>query len=568
MLRVNGIAKSYGPRKLFSNVSFIVNAGEKAALIGPNGTGKSTILDIVAGLTRPTEGTVAGVSSSTLAYLRQGYEGLSSTTVEEAACSILPGGRESFARLRAAERKLSTDGGASEAIDEYQHALDRYEVSGAAGVVENLDAALSQIGLDDISPTARLDNLSGGQRSRVALAAIVAARPDLLLLDEPTNHLDLPSLEWLEEFVRGFKGAALIVSHDRVFLDNTVTSVLELDPETETVTAHAGNYSDYVAERDRDQAARLQRWRDQEAEVRRIRADIQRMKSSARSLEGKRRPDDIPAIQWNPGRIARGMAKLAKSREAKLRRFEESEERVEKPVQQWKMRLDLESDNRSGDMVLRLEDLTAGYGGEPVLNSIAGEATHGERIALMGPNGTGKSTLLRIITRTHGPESGAARLGSGVTTGYMPQEHTGFGTDDTPLSVIRAASPNSSETEVRNFLHFFLFQGDHVFTPVERLSYGERSRLYLAKLVSAKPNLLLLDEPLNHLDIPSRERFEESLLNYNGTTIAATHDRAFVDSWATAIWWLEPAAGGAVLRRYMDRLEMERLRGSAELGHD
>ena len=558
MLRVHGIAKSYGPRQLFSDVSFIVNAGDRAAIIGPNGSGKSTVLDIVAGLTPATEGSVTFSPGTVLAYLRQGYEQFTASTVEEAAMTVLPGAPDAFHRLRQIDERLATGDGTEKALDEYQSALDGFESSGAQRIAENLLAALAQVGLDGISPDAPLETLSGGQRSRVALAGTIAARPDLLLLDEPTNHLDLPALEWLEDFMRGFKGAALIVSHDRVFFDNTVTRVLELDPESQTVIAHAGSYSAYVEERDREQAARLQRWRDQEAEIRRVRADIQRMKSRARSLEGKRRPADIPAIMWNPGKIASGMARLARSREAKLKRFEESDERVGKPAQRWQVKLELAADRRPGDMVLRLDGVTAGYAGLKVLDAVQGEATHHERIALMGANGTGKSTLLRIIAGLRPSSMGGVRLGSGVTVGYMPQEHTGFSNGDTPFSIVLGAWNRGSETEARNFLHFFLFQGDHVFTPVERLSYGERARLYLAKLVSGSPNLLLLDEPLNHLDIPSRERFEEALLNYDGTAVAATHDRAFVDSWATAVWWLEPGDTGARLRRYLDRMEMEK----------
>lgn len=565
MLRVNGIARSYGTRKLFSGVSFILNRGEKAALTGPNGAGKSTILDIVAGLTQPGEGSVTFAPGTALAYLRQGFEEFADVSVEAAACSVLPHGKEHFASLRAVEAKMSAGDTGPDTVAEFEQAFDLFESSGAPRIIERINRSLGQVGLDGISPDAPLKTLSGGQRSRVALAGIIAAQPDVLLLDEPTNHLDLPALEWLEAFVQDFKGAVLAVSHDRVFLDNTVTQVLEVDTETQTVAAYAGNYSEYVAGKDREQSARLQKWREQEAEIRRIRTDIQRMKSKARSLEHKRRPDDVPAVMWDPGKIARGMTRLAKSREVKLKRFEDAEERVDKLTRRWKMKMDLEVDQRAGDMVVRLEDLSAGYAGARVLNGVSGEAGHGERIALMGSNGTGKSTLLRIIAGLQSADSGEARVGPSIMTGYMPQEHTGFAPGDTPLSVVRAAhepgSLKSSESDVRNFLHFFLFQGDHVFTPVERLSYGERARLYLAKLVSAKPNLLLLDEPLNHLDIPSRERFEEALLNYNGTAIAATHDRAFVDSWATAIWWLDPGDGGAILYRFMDRMDMERRTG-------
>jgi ATP-binding cassette subfamily F protein 3 len=559
MLQINGITKSFGPTTVLDNISFLVNPGEKVALVGPNGSGKSTILNIVSGDLDPDSGSIHYGSGLRVCYLRQGLED-EDHSVESAACSVVLGGSEALRAVRETERLLADTESDDSVFDRYSEALERLESSGTQHLLDRLDEALRMMNLHDVSFDQPVSTLSGGQKSRVALAGVIAAEPDVLLLDEPTNHLDLPALEWLESFVQGYKGSAVIVSHDRLFLDQTVTRIVEIQPDG-SIDKFVGNYSEFVESKDARRAAQLDQWKAQEAEARRIRADIAKQKQAADNMAAKRKPKDNSYKYWAPENTSKVIARRAKTRESKLERFEGSEDRVEKPKQQWKMKLDLDSANRSGDMVAKIENAVVGYARKPVYESFVAELRHGERIALMGANGAGKSTLFKLLRGEIVPSGGTFRLGTGVMIGYMPQESPSFESESTPLSYIRSVT-DIPETEARNFLHYFLFQGDQVFTPISSLSYGERSRLVLSGIVVREPNLLLLDEPLNHLDIPARERFEDALDQNPGTVIAATHERTFVDSFATSIWWIDHANGASsdstsTLRKFLDRRDLE-----------
>ena len=556
MLQVNGITKSYGPTTVKKDVSFLVNPGEKVALVGPNGSGKSTILNIVSGDLEPDSGSVNIRSNLRLCFLRQGFA-YEQVTVEVAACSVVPGADRALLEVRECERLLgllgSNDDGAL--LGRYSKALIRLDKSGGQSVLHRLDDALRTLGLKDVAFDRTLSTLSGGQKARVALAGVVAAEPDVLLLDEPTNHLDLPALEWLESFVQNHDGTTLIASHDRLFLDQTVTRIIEIRPDGSTQT-FAGNYSDFAGSRDAARALQLGKWKAQEAESKRIRADIAQQKQAADNMASKRKPKDASYKYWAPENTSKVIARRAKTRESKLERFESSDDRVEKPKRLWKMKLDLDSTNRSGDMLIKIEDAAIGYDSKQIYSSLDAELRFGERVALMGANGSGKSTLFKLICDELKPTSGAIRLGANVSIGFMPQETPLFKGASTPLSYIREVT-DISDTEARNFLHYFLFKGDQVFTPISELSYGERTRLTLSGLVVKEPNLLLLDEPLNHLDIPARERFEQALTQYSGTVITATHDRSFIDNFATSIWWIGRSGQTSNLTKFLDRRDLE-----------
>jgi ATP-binding cassette subfamily F protein 3 len=554
MLQISGISKSFGPTTILDKVTFHVNSGEKVALVGPNGSGKSTILNIIAGVLQADTGSVTTAPNLRVCYLRQGTTD-KTVSVEEKACSVILGGVESLRRVRAHERKLESSGSDSATFEDYSAALQALEATGAQHVLDNLGESLRSLSLDRISFTQPMSTLSGGQVSRVALAGVVAAEPDVLLLDEPTNHLDIPALEWLEHFVLKFDGTTLVVSHDRLFLDQTVTRIIEIQSNG-GVESFAGNYSEFVESKDARRAAQLDQWRAQETEARRIRADIARQKQAADNMAAKRKPKDPSYKYWAPENMSKVIAKRAKTRESKLARFEGSADRVEKPTQQWKMKLDLDPTSRSGDLLVKIESAAVGYSDHSVYKSLDAELRFGERVALMGANGSGKSTLFRLLQGEISPYGGSLRFGTGVSVGYMAQDSHEFGSGQNPLTYIRSIT-NISDTEIRNFLHYFLFQGDQVFTPVSSLSYGERSRLTLAGIVVKEPNLLLLDEPLNHLDIPAREQFEEALSQYSGTVVTATHDRTFVDSFATSIWWVDRTEDTSTLKKFMDRRELE-----------
>ena len=342
----------------------------------------------------------------------------------------------------------------------------------------------------------------------------------------------MAALEWLETFVRGYGGAVLVVSHDREFLDHTVGRILYLDPLARTVKSYTGNYSDFADAREQERANQLETWKKQQDYIEQVETDIARLKGQALGVELSTTPAQ-PTIR----RYAKKVAKKAKSRERKLERFLESDERVEKPKNSWGLKLDFGPPPAGGRAVLRVDDVTFDYGRRadaPLLADVSFEVAYGERVALVGPNGAGKTTLLRLITGQLEPQAGVVRLGANVRLGVMAQEQETLDPQATVLATVLNARA-MSETEARNFLHFFLFGGDSVFRPVGACSLGERSRLQLALLVLRGCNLLVLDEPLNHLDIEGREHFEQALDAFEGTVIAVAHDRAFLRMFAERV---------------------------------
>ncbi len=414
-------------------------------------------------------------------------------------------------------------------------------------IIENLDPSLAHyredilraLGLADLPAGTRLGELSGGQKTRLGLARLLVSKPQLLLLDEPTNHLDIQMLEWLEGWlvdyttsrVGGSATAALVISHDRTFLDRTVTRILELDGETHRLREYPGNYSDYIEQVTGEQQRQMAAYKDQVYEVRRMKQDIARTKQHSLRVE-------LSTTSRQPGvrRIAKKVARKAKSREKKLDRYLESDERVEKPKQGWQMKLEFEGQPHQSQAVLLLNELAIGYPGRPaLLTGINGSIRLGERIVLSGPNGCGKTTLLRTVVGLLEPAEGSLRLGSSVRTGYMSQEQELLDPGLNAVETIQLFAP-MAESEARSFLHYFLFSGDDALRPAQELSFGERSRLILASLVVQGCNFLLLDEPINHLDIPSRERFEQALAQYDGTILAVVHDRYFIERFASRVW--------------------------------
>jgi len=545
MLRVSNVSKRYGDEVILDRVSFVVNAGERVGLIGPNGGGKSTLLRIIAGQEQLERGGVQwDPPALRYGYLAQGVVCPPGTTVTD---WLQVGGRAlataeaEVARLAAA---LATATGAEQAhlLEAYGHALADLEALTTQPDEHDAAAVLAGLGLHDLPLETSVVTLSGGQKTRLSLARLLLAQPQLLLLDEPTNHLDITALEWLEGWLQRYPGAALIVSHDRAFLDNTVTRILDLDPVTHTVTEYAGNYSAYLAVWEQRRDKQWAQWRDEQAEARRLRQDIARTKEQALYVE-RTTTSGQPGVR----RYAKKVARKALSRERRLERYLESDERVEKPRQQWQMKLEFVATPPSGQDVLILEGVAAVYNGVPLFAGATETLRAGERVALVGPNGAGKTTLLRVILGELAPLAGRVRLGTNVKVGYYAQEQETLEPDSTPLETVRAVAA-LSETEVRSFLHYFLFAGDDVFVPVRALSYGERARLVLARLVATGCNFLVLDEPINHLDIPSRARFEQAMTAFTGTVLAVVHDRYFIREFATRIWTI---ADGQ-LRSYLE----------------
>ena len=537
MLQVRNVTKWFGDLKVLDRISFTLNRGERAGLIGPNGSGKSTLLKIITGELEPDQGSVQVTPAGLrLGYLPQALDFPPDATVGDVLAAAQGERVSAEVRLAVLAERIATasNGELAEALAEYDRALIEFNGGGSRRQADAA-AVMAGLGLAEVEQTRPVRGLSGGQKTRLGLARLLLSEPDLMILDEPTNHLDITALAWLEELLSGYNGAILLVSHDRAFLDRTVTSVLALDDVTHTLREYPGTYTDYALAVDRNLEKQWAAYQEQQVRVQRLTASIRKLSGQARNIENE-------TIHFYYRRIAKDLARRAVTQKRRLERMLESEDLVEKPGLTWKMKLEFPDMPRSGQDVLTITDLQAGYGQRVVLDQVNLHLRFGDRTALIGPNGSGKTTLLRCITGQLAPWTGEVRLGRGVRLGYMAQEQETLDLAATPLALIREVAP-LNETEARGFLHYFLFAGDEVFVPVGQLSFGERSRLALALLAVRGCNFLLLDEPINHLDIPSRESFERAMARFEGTVLAVVHDRYFIERFATALWSVE---GGAV----------------------
>jgi ATP-binding cassette, subfamily F, member 3 len=531
MLSIHNISISYSIQPILVDVSFNINPGDRIGLIGPNGCGKTTLLRILSGLETPDAGVVTRGPGLRLGYLPQGLVTSDGATIAEVLNQRNGDPDLLEAEIVQLAAALADDPDNLALQKEYDTALTRLASSDQSG---RKQAILSALGLAGIRDERSIETLSGGQKTRLALAAVLIEDPNLLLLDEPTNHLDIEMLEWLEAWLANFHGAALIVSHDRTFLDRSVNRILDLNQETRSVKEYAGNYSDYLEEYLGERQKQLSTYRDQVVEIRRMRDDIQATKQHSLRVE-------LTTTSRQPGvrRYAKKVAKKAKSREKKLQRFLSDDERVEKPRQTWQMKLEFEDPQHQSQDILILEKLSIGYpGAQLLLNDLDLRVKAGDRIVLTGPNGCGKTTLLETIAGRREPLRGKVRLGASSRLGYMSQEGDTLDLNLSPLEVIQRHAP-LNETDARTTLHKFLFSGDDALRPAAQLSYGERARLALALLIVQGCNLLLLDEPINHLDIPSRTRFEQALAGFSGTILAVVHDRYFIERFATQLWVMD-----------------------------
>jgi ATP-binding cassette subfamily F protein 3 len=534
MLAVSNVSKQFpgADAPLFQNVSFTVNPGERVGLIGPNGCGKTTLLRVILGEIATDSGSILlNPPSLRIGYLPQGLDVPGETPLHD---TLFP----QAAELRAAEAEVerlaeamanTPNGHLNVLMDAYAEALERMEYLSRAIHPGERERILAGLELDGVPLDTPVGTLSGGQKTRLGLAALLLNDPQLLILDEPTNHLDVTALEWLETWLHDFRGGALIVSHDRTFLDETITRVVAMDDQTHTARVFEGNYSAYVTTVRSELDKQWAQWRDQQVEIARMQADIRFTMAKAVRRENATE-DDFQR------RLAKKVAKRAKSKETRLRHYLESEERVEKPKQTWNLKLDFGDLPTTGRDVVFFDDLTIGYDpAAPLLRDLNLAVRAGERVAVLGPNGHGKSTLLKTIVGIIPPLGGRVRIGASVRIGYLAQEQEILDPRSHALEVIQTEA-RFSHTDARSFLHFFLFTGDDVFTPIADLSFGERARLMLAVLVARGANLLVLDEPINHLDVPSREKFELALTAFRGSVLAVVHDRYFVDRFATTIW--------------------------------
>ena len=526
IINVTQVGKSFGAELIFSGVSFQIDEHDRIGLVGPNGAGKTTLLDLLARYEEPDEGTISIARNTRIGYLPQHTDFHPQNTLREEMLTV-------FAEMRDWERELNDLGMAlSSAADQDDRALHdrllqrydelqtRFEHAGGYTYENRVDQVLDGLGFTRKQQEAPVVQLSGGQQTRAALGKLLLQEPDLLLLDEPTNHLDLAALEWLEAYLSSWKGAMVIVAHDRYFLDKVVSRIIEM--AFGRIEEYPGNYTKYLHLREERMERRMREYEAQRAHIAHTEEFIRRYKAGQRSRE------------------ARGRQKL-------LDRLE----RVERPQDFPEMNFEFSPVVDSGQIVLSTQKLAVGYvssesqdglqqlGEARVLLSVADlELLRGDRVGLLGPNGAGKTTLLRTIIGELQPLSGQVNIGHNVRIGYYSQSHAGLNSNRTIIDEIRQVS-TLSEDGARSFLGRFLFSGADVFKSVGALSGGERSRVALAKLTLQGSNFLVLDEPTNHLDLQSRQFLEEILSEFEGTLLFVSHDRYFIDSLATKVWVIE-----------------------------
>ena len=525
MLTVSNLTISRGSQDLLRQVTFSVAAGHRTALIGANGSGKSTLLEAIEGR-HPVR---AGSISWSPVDLTVGYLDQSGNSADAGSVGEFLGAAASLEQqVAAAAERLAAAPGDEAAAATYSAALERLVAAADTWSPE----ALRRWGLADLDPETPLRRLSGGQRLKLGLCRVLAEGPDFLILDEPTNHLDDDALGLLAETLLAFSGGVLFVSHDRAFLDRVASHVLAVDARHGRVVGYTGNYSAYAAQRAAELARQHTRYQNEQAAIGKMRQDIARTREQARRVESGTTPR-----QPNVRRLAKKVARKARARESKLQRFQAAPERTERPTGSWRLKVEFGSAAGS-DRVLALADAALGYGGgTPLLEGISVDLGGRERVALLGANGSGKTTLLRTLAGTLALLNGSLRHSPAAVIGYLAQDQELLDPAATALATIRDAGP-AAETEVRSFLHLFLFSGDDSLRPIAELSYGERARLSLALLVARGATVLLLDEPLNHLDIDSRERFEAALDQFAGAVVVVSHDRYFVDRYAATRWEL------------------------------
>ena len=513
VLACQNIDKAYNDNIILKNINFHIEERERVAVVGANGAGKTTLLRIITGNEEADSGNIIIAKDKELGYLTQNVSYESDLTIYEAMREARKHIFELEKRIRDLEVAMkSKEGDELEALlTDYNRLSSEFELKNGYATESEITGVIKGLGFTEEEFNKKISLLSGGQKTRVALGRLLLTSPDILLLDEPTNHLDMDSIAWLEGYLSSYRGSVLIVSHDRYFLDRLVTKVVEIENGRSEV--FNGNYSFYATKREELRDIRLKAYLNQQAEIAHQEAVIEKLKSFNREKSIKR----------------------AESREKMLNKVE----RLEKP-QELKdaMRLSLEPEFESGEDVLFIEHLKKSFGDHTLFSDVNMDIKRGERIALIGANGTGKTTILKIINRLTSKDDGRINLGARVKIGYYDQEHHVLSPEKTIFEEISDAYPKLTNTRIRNLLAAFLFTGDDVFKQIKDLSGGEQGRVALAKLMLSSANFFILDEPTNHLDITSKEILEEALNNYSGTVLYVSHDRYFINRTATRIYEL------------------------------
>ncbi|MBC8081311.1 MAG: ATP-binding cassette domain-containing protein [Gorillibacterium sp.] len=536
LLQAVNICKSYGVRAVLSNITMLVNEREKIGLVGINGAGKSTFLQIIAGEMSYDSGDMFISKETTIGYLAQNSGLNTDKTIREETLAV-------FSDLLSVEQELrDLEVAMADPVligdsKRYEETLNRYSTrsewfreKGGYAIEAKIRGILSGMGFSDFPQDTRIETLSGGQKTRLALAKMLLQEPDLLLLDEPTNHLDIDTLTWLEDYLRGYPGAIVVVSHDRYFLDALVGAIYEI--ERHTSKRYTGNYSRYVDIKASEYEAQLKQYEKQQGEIGRMEDFVQR------------------------NLVRASTTKRAQSRRKALDKMD----RLDKPLGDLKKAsFSFEVDRMTGKDVLRAEGMSVSFDHEaPLFRNVSFELTRSETVALIGPNGIGKSTLFKVLTEHKKADTGSFYWGANVRLGYYDQEQKDLNPKNTVLEELWSAYPHLEEARIRTVLGNFLFSGEDVFKRVAALSGGEKSRVSLAKLMLMNANVLILDEPTNHLDLYSKEVLESSLIDYEGTLLFISHDRYFLNKMSERILELNPNGIESFLGNYDDYLEKKR----------
>ncbi len=510
ILACQNISKAFGIDEVLKDIQFHIEEHEKAAIVGINGAGKSTLLKIIMGEEAADSGQVILGKDKTIGYLAQEQGHSYENTIYEEMLSVKQHIIDLDQQIRQAEQEMKHAEGAvlETLLNSYTRLTHEFETANGYAYKSEINGVLKGLGFTEADYNTKISTLSGGQKTRVALGRLLLSQPDVILLDEPTNHLDMNSIAWLEGYLGSYAGAVLIVSHDRYFLDRIVTKIVELEHGKSRV--YNGNYSWYAARREEIRASELKAYLNQQAEIQHQEEVITKLRSFNREKSIRR----------------------AESREKLLDKMEV----IEKPQEvRDAMQIRLEPEVESGMDVLLAEHLSKTYGANCLFQDITFDIKRGERVVLIGDNGTGKTTILKIINKYIPKDAGRIILGSRVKIGYYDQEHQVLSPEKTIFQEISDAYPALTNTRIRNVLAAFLFTGDDVFKQIKDLSGGERGRVSLAKLMLSSANLLILDEPTNHLDITSKEILENALCRYTGTVLYVSHDRYFINRTATRI---------------------------------